>query len=86
VILASGPKELQSRCRAVFEAIGKETRWLGEACAGSRLKMVTNMWLLAVTEAAAEALALAEGLGVDPREFLDTMEGSTPRWAAPAGP
>jgi 3-hydroxyisobutyrate dehydrogenase len=38
--------------------------------------MVTNLWLLAVTEGAAEAIALAEGLGLDPREFLATMEGS----------
>jgi 3-hydroxyisobutyrate dehydrogenase len=38
--------------------------------------MVTNLWLLAVTEGAAEALALAEGLGLDPRDFLATMEGS----------
>jgi 3-hydroxyisobutyrate dehydrogenase len=38
--------------------------------------MVTNLWLLAVTEGAAEAIALAEGLGLDPRDFLDTMAGS----------
>jgi 3-hydroxyisobutyrate dehydrogenase len=38
--------------------------------------MVTNLWLLAVTNAAAEAIALAEGLGLDPRDFLDTMEDS----------
>jgi 3-hydroxyisobutyrate dehydrogenase len=38
--------------------------------------MVANMWLLAVTEAAAEAIALAEGLGLDPNDFLETMKGS----------
>jgi 3-hydroxyisobutyrate dehydrogenase len=76
VILASGPAELRARCQPVFDAIGKSTRWVGEAGAASRLKMVANMWLLAVTEAVAEALALAEGLGLDPREFLATMEGS----------
>jgi 3-hydroxyisobutyrate dehydrogenase len=37
---------------------------------------VVNMWLLAVTEAAAESVALAEALAVDPREFLDIMRGS----------
>lgn len=76
VVLASGSEELRQRCAPVFDAIGKQTRWVGEAGAGSRLKMVTNMWLLAVTEAAAEALALAERLGVDPHEFLETMQGS----------
>ena len=76
VVLASGPADARDRCAAVFDAIGKETRWVGEAGAGSRLKMVTNAWLLSVMEAAAEAIALAEGLGIDPREFLGTMDGS----------
>ena len=76
VVLASGREDLRARCKPVFDAIGKETRWIGEAGAGSRLKMVTNMWLLAVTEAAAEAIALAEGLRLDPNEFLETMAGS----------
>jgi 3-hydroxyisobutyrate dehydrogenase len=76
VVLASGPEELRDRCKPVFDAIGKTTRWLGEAGTGSRLKVVANMWLLAVTEAAAEALALGEGLGIDPHAFLDLMAGS----------
>ena len=74
-VLASGPEELRERCEPVFEAIGSSTRWVGEAGSGSRLKMVTNLWLLAITEGAAEAIALAEGLGLDPREFLETMKG-----------
>ncbi len=76
VVLASGPEELRPRCAPVFAAIGKQARWLGEAGTGSRVKMVVNMWLLAVTEAAAEAIALAEGLGLDPHAFLETMAGS----------
>jgi 3-hydroxyisobutyrate dehydrogenase len=75
IVLASGPEELRARCAPVFDAIGKETRWVGEAGAGSRLKMVVNAWLLAVTEAGMEAIALAEGLGLDPRAFLSTVEG-----------
>jgi 3-hydroxyisobutyrate dehydrogenase len=76
IVLASGPAELRPRCAPVFDAVGKETRWVGHAGVGSRLKMVVNMWLLAVTEAAAEALALAEGLALDPHEFLETVRGS----------
>lgn len=76
VVLASGPADIRDQCAPVFEAIGKQTRWVGEAGMGTRLKMAVNMWLLAVNEAAAEALALAEGLGVDPHEFLGTIEGS----------
>jgi 3-hydroxyisobutyrate dehydrogenase len=76
VVLASGPDDALDRCEPVFEAIGQETRRLGPVPNGSKLKMVTNLWLLAVTEGAAEAIALAEGLGLDPREFLATMKGS----------
>jgi 3-hydroxyisobutyrate dehydrogenase len=76
VVLASGPDDALDRCEPVFDAIGQETRRLGPVPNGSKLKMVTNLWLLAVTEGAAEAIALAEGLGLDPRDFLDTMEGS----------
>ncbi len=76
VVLASGSDDALDRCEPVFEAIGQQTRRLGPVPNGSKLKMVTNLWLLAVTEGAAEAIALAEGLGLDPREFLATMEGS----------
>ena len=41
-----------------------------------RLKLVLNTWLLGLTEALAEAIALAEGLGVDPRTFLATIDGA----------
>jgi 3-hydroxyisobutyrate dehydrogenase len=76
VVLASGPDDALDRCKRLFDAIGGQTRRLGPVPNGSKLKMVANLWLLAVTEGAAEAIALAEGLGLDPREFLATMEGS----------
>jgi len=61
----------------IFEAIGSKTIWVGDAGAGTRLKMVANSWVLTVTEGAAETLALAEGLGLDPQLFLDAIEGGT---------
>jgi 3-hydroxyisobutyrate dehydrogenase len=76
VVLASGPADALDRCEPVFDAIGQNTRRLGPAPNGSKLKMVTNLWLLALTEGAAEAIALAEGLDLDPREFLATMDGA----------
>jgi 3-hydroxyisobutyrate dehydrogenase len=76
VVLASGPDDALDRCEPLFDAIGGQTRRLGPVPNASKLKMVTNLWLLAVTKGAAEAIALAEGLDLDPREFLATMEGS----------
>jgi 3-hydroxyisobutyrate dehydrogenase len=75
-VLASGPAELEARCRPVFEAIGQKVSWLGPAGTGTRLKLVMNSWVLAVTAAVAEAIALAEGLGLDPALFLSTLAGS----------
>jgi 3-hydroxyisobutyrate dehydrogenase len=38
---------------------------------------VTNSWVLAVVEAGAETIALAEGLGLDPGLFFRAIEGGT---------
>jgi 3-hydroxyisobutyrate dehydrogenase len=75
IVLASGPEEVRERVQPLFDAIGAKTLWLGEAGAGSRLKLVINTWLLALTEGLAEAIALAEALDVDPQTFLDAIDG-----------
>ncbi len=74
-VLASGPDEARAVCDPVFAVVGSRTLWLGEAGEGTRLKLVVNAWLVALTEATAETFALAEGLGVDPRAFLDLVAG-----------
>jgi 3-hydroxyisobutyrate dehydrogenase len=75
VVLASGPDELRERLAAVFDAVGKRTMWIGEAGAGTRLKIAVNLWILTVVEGAAETLALAEGLGLDPSLVLAAVSG-----------
>jgi len=75
VLLASGPEEVRQQLAPVFEALGSKTLWLGAAGAGSRLKMACNAWLFMVTAGAAQSIALARGLGVDPRQFLAAIEG-----------
>ena len=74
VVLESGPEEARPRVQPVFDAIGHRTIRLGEAGGGTRLKLVTNSWVLAVVEAAAETIALAEGLGLDPALFFQAIE------------
>ena len=75
VVLGSGPEEARPRIQPVFDAIAHRVIWAGEAGAGSRLKLVTNAWVLAVVEAGAETIALAEGLNLDPGLFLQAIEG-----------
>ena len=57
----------------MFGAVGQATRWLGEAGAGSRLKLVMNTWLMFLIEGAAEVMALADAVGVDRSEVLDLL-------------
>ena len=75
VILESGPEEARPRLVPVFDAIGQCTIRAGEAGAGSKLKLVANLWVLAVVEAAGEAIALAEGLDLDPGLFFNAVDG-----------
>ena len=75
VVLAAGPAEAKPTCEPIFEAIGSRTLWLDGPPAASRLKLVVNAWVLAVTEAIAESLRLAEALELDPRLFLEAVRG-----------
>ncbi len=77
VVLESGPEEARLRLVPVFDAIGQRTIRVGEAGAGSRLKVVVNCWVIGVVEAAAETIALAEGLDVDPDLFFKSVAGGT---------
>lgn len=75
VVLASGPPEQEQRCGPVFDAVGSRTLWLGEAGAGSEMKVIVNSWLTSLVAALAETVALARSLGADPRRFLEVIEG-----------
>ncbi len=76
IVLASGPRELEPRVTPVFGAIGSKTVWVGERVGdGHRLKLALNSWVLSITAATGQAIALARGLGVDPQLFLDTIAG-----------
>jgi 3-hydroxyisobutyrate dehydrogenase len=75
IVLASGPDEARHRCEVVLAPLSQRMLWLGAAGAGSRLKMVANSWVLALTTAMGEAIALAEGLDLDPQVFLELIEG-----------
>ncbi len=73
LILASGPEQAKPVLEPVFAALGRETKWLGDAGAGSRLKLLMNSWLVFLVEGAAEIMALADSLGVDHQQVLDFL-------------
>ncbi|MEU6642919.1 NAD(P)-dependent oxidoreductase [Saccharomonospora sp. NPDC046836] len=77
VVLGSGPEALRARCAPVFDAVGSRVLWVGATGAASRLKLVANAWVLALTNATAESVALARQLGLDPALFLDVISGGS---------
>ncbi|NSC21584.1 NAD(P)-dependent oxidoreductase [Streptomyces albus subsp. chlorinus] len=75
-VLAAGPSSVRPRLAPVLDAVGSRTLWLGEEPgAASRLKLVVNNWVLTLVNGTAETLALAEGLGVAPDDFLGAVAG-----------
>jgi 3-hydroxyisobutyrate dehydrogenase len=76
VMLASGEDEHLDLCEPFFEAVARRVLRLGRAGNGSRLKMVTNGWIMSAVGAIAEAMALAEAFGLDPRSFMAAIEGT----------
>jgi len=75
-VLAAGPPALRERVAPVFDAIGARTVWAGERPGdGQRLKLAANSWVLSITAATAQAVALTRGLGLEPAAFLDAISG-----------
>ncbi|MFE3517963.1 NAD(P)-dependent oxidoreductase [Streptomyces sp. NPDC059166] len=75
-VFVSGPSTARTSVLPVLDAIGQRTLWVGEEPgAATRLKLVANTWVINMVNAVAECLNLAEGLGLDPRLFLDAMKG-----------
>jgi 3-hydroxyisobutyrate dehydrogenase len=75
LVLASGPTEAQAIVEPAFSAIGRKTVWLGAAGQGSRMKLVVNAYMSALIEGVAEALELADRLGVDSSKLAEAIEG-----------
>jgi 3-hydroxyisobutyrate dehydrogenase len=75
VILAAGPDEALDALAPLFDAVGQRTVRVGPAGTASRLKLAVNAWVLAVTQGTAEALALAEALGLDPALIFQAVDG-----------
>jgi len=74
-IFASGPGEARAQVAPLFDALGQRTIWVGEAGAGTRLKLVNNTWLAFATEAVAVSVALGRRLGLQTETVVDALGG-----------
>ena len=75
LVLASGPREAQPLVMPAFSAIAHKTVWLGDAGQGSRMKLVVNAYLSILVEGVAEALELADRLGIEHAKLAEVIEG-----------
>jgi 3-hydroxyisobutyrate dehydrogenase len=75
LILASGPLEAQAVVNPAFSALGRKAVWLGDAGQGSRMKLIVNAYMSILIEGVAEALELADRLGIDQDQLSEAIEG-----------
>jgi 3-hydroxyisobutyrate dehydrogenase len=75
-VLVSGPAAARERATAAFDAVGARTVVVGdEVGPASALKLANNSWVASINAATAQAMGLAEALGLDPRLFLEAIRG-----------
>jgi 3-hydroxyisobutyrate dehydrogenase len=75
-VLVSGPRAARERAAAAFDAVGARTVDVGdEVGPASALKLASNSWVASINAATAQAMGLAEALGLDPLLFLEAIRG-----------
>jgi 3-hydroxyisobutyrate dehydrogenase len=72
-IFASGPDEVRARITPLFDALGRQTLWVGPVGTGTRVKIVNNTWLAFGAEAVDASVALAHRLGIDTQTIVDAL-------------
>jgi len=75
LILASGPAAAASSVDPVFGVLGRRTVWLGQVGQGSLMKLIVNAYMSVLIEGVAEAMELADRLGVGHQELAQVIEG-----------
>jgi 3-hydroxyisobutyrate dehydrogenase len=77
IVLAAAPWPFRDPITPLLDAIGARTVWASERPGdGTRLKLVANSWGTTLVTAVGQAVALAQGLGLDPRLFLEMIRGT----------
>ena len=73
VLYASGNEAAFKECQPVFNAIARESFYLGAFGNGMKMKFVANLLVAVHNVATAEALALASQSGLDPQQVYDVI-------------
>ncbi len=74
VVLASGPDAALDRVTPLLDSYAKTVVRVGEAGAGTRLKLAVNSWLLSLVQVLAESVAFTRALGFEPETLFDVLD------------
>jgi len=73
LIMCAGDEDLFKECQTCFDAMGKESYYLGDVGAGARMKLVVNAIMGAQMAALAEGLQLAKQSDLDVNVLHDVL-------------
>src|SRR5438067_8437501 len=76
VYYVGGTEAALKEARPILEASSKEIIYIGAIGQASAIKIATNMITAASVQAAAEALALVQALGLPPEKFVEAMRAN----------
>jgi len=76
IVYVAGDRAVAERCRPIFDAIARNTHYIGEAGMASLAKLVTNLLVGLNTTVLAEALVLGAKGGIDPALLVDILKDS----------
>lgn len=76
LILAGGTKEQIANAQPLFDCMGSETVDAGGAGKGIRVKIINNYMSIALNALSAEAITLAEAIGLDFETSMAVMSGT----------
>jgi 3-hydroxyisobutyrate dehydrogenase-like beta-hydroxyacid dehydrogenase len=79
IFIAGGKEETLERLAPLFRAMGKSVMRMGEVSKGQSAKLAMNLMIALIYEGFAEALVLAEKLGVEAETLLGLINASMVR-------
>jgi len=74
VILAAGDRTLFDDCQSCFQAMGKNSFFLGEVGSASKMNLVLQLMMGVAIAGVAEGMALADRAGLQQRDVLEIFE------------
>lgn len=77
IILAAGDKTLFEECQTCFEAMGRNSFYLGDVGNASKMNLVFQMFAGVSLAGLAEAMALADRAGLQQKDVLEVLELTT---------